>query len=73
MFQKEGGDVQFPLEVLAGGCAGASQVIFTNPIEIVKIRLQIQGESVKFGAQSKSTVTIVRELGFLGLYKGYIL
>eukprot|EP01127_Copromyxa_protea_P012029 TRINITY_DN3097_c0_g1_i1.p1 TRINITY_DN3097_c0_g1~~TRINITY_DN3097_c0_g1_i1.p1 ORF type:complete len:724 (-),score=137.95 TRINITY_DN3097_c0_g1_i1:48-1907(-) len=70
MFQKDGGDVQFPLEVLAGGCAGASQVIFTNPIEIVKIRLQIQGESVKFGATPKSTVTIIGELGFLGLYKG---
>lgn len=70
MFQKEGGEVQFPLEVLAGGCAGASQVIFTNPIEIVKIRLQVQGESVKFGAAPKGTITIVRELGFFGLYKG---
>jgi hypothetical protein len=70
MFQKEGGEVQFPLEVLAGGCAGASQVIFTNPIEIVKIRLQIQGEAVKFGAEPKGTVTILKELGFFGLYKG---
>ncbi len=31
---------------MSGGCAGASQVIFTNPLEIVKIRLQVQGESL---------------------------
>lgn len=31
-------------EVLAGACAGGSQVIFTNPLEIVKIRLQVAGE-----------------------------
>jgi solute carrier family 25 aspartate/glutamate transporter 12/13 len=27
-------------EILAGGTAGCSQVLFTNPLEIVKIRLQ---------------------------------
>jgi len=59
-----------PLECIAGGCAGASQVIFTNPLEIVKIRLQVQGEAVKFGAEPKSTFTILRELGPRGLYKG---
>jgi len=58
------------LEFIAGGCAGASQVIFTNPLEIVKIRLQVQGEAVKFGAIPKSATTIVWELGFRGLYKG---
>lgn len=60
--------IYFPLEVLAGAGAGASQVIFTNPLEIIKIRLQVQGEvgnTVKKGA-----VTIIRELGFTGLYKG---
>jgi solute carrier family 25 aspartate/glutamate transporter 12/13 len=31
-------------EIIAGGCAGASQVVFTNPLEIVKIRLQVAGE-----------------------------
>jgi solute carrier family 25 aspartate/glutamate transporter 12/13 len=61
------GEIYFPLEVLAGAGAGASQVIFTNPLEIVKIRLQVQGETP--GA-SKSAWTICRELGFAGLYKG---
>jgi len=36
--------IYFPLEVLAGCGAGASQVVFTNPLEITKIRLQMQGE-----------------------------
>jgi solute carrier family 25 aspartate/glutamate transporter 12/13 len=70
LFRQPGGEVYFPLEVLAGGCAGASQVIFTNPIEIVKIRLQVQGEAKKFGVVPKSTVQILKELGFRGLYKG---
>ena len=38
---KSKGEIYFPLEVLAGGGAGASQVMFTNPLEIVKIRLQV--------------------------------
>lgn len=38
------GRISFLSEVFAGGCAGASQVVFTNPLEIVKIRLQVAGE-----------------------------
>ena len=69
---EEKGEVYFPLEVLAGGGAGASQVIFTNPLEIVKIRLQVQGESMKKGllADRQGAISIVKELGFTGLYKG---
>lgn len=59
------------LEILAGCGAGASQVIFTNPIEIVKIRLQVAGEvALLTGEKPKTAVQIVRELGFAGLYKG---
>ena len=54
-------------EVLAGGCAGGSQVIFTNPLEIVKIRLQVAGEVA--GGQRPSALRVARGLGFLGLYK----
>ena len=45
------------------------QVMFTNPLEIVKIRLQVSGEmaqTAKLGA-----VQVVKELGFMGLYKVY--
>lgn len=51
----------FPLQ------AGGSQVIFTNPLEIVKIRLQVAGE-ITTGPRV-SALTVVRDLGFFGLYK----
>lgn len=71
-FDENKGKIYFPLEVLAGCGAGASQVIFTNPIEIIKIRLQIQGETAKLVAdyKPKSALTILKELGFFGLYRG---
>jgi solute carrier family 25 aspartate/glutamate transporter 12/13 len=61
---------QMPLycEMIAGGSAGASQVMFTNPLEIVKIRLQVAGEVAS--TQRVSALSVVRELGFFGLYKG---
>ena len=33
--------ISIPLEILAGGGGGMAQVTFTNPMEIVKIRLQM--------------------------------
>ncbi|UJR25584.1 hypothetical protein I4U23_006928 [Adineta vaga] len=62
------GTITLWAEIVAGGCAGASQVTFTNPLEIVKIRLQVAGElqSVRRPAASE----VVRELGLRGLYKG---
>ena len=42
------------------------QVMFTNPLEIVKIRLQVAGE---MGGVRASAVHVVKELGFRGLYK----
>ncbi|KAG2465073.1 CMC2 protein, partial [Polypterus senegalus] len=48
--------------------AGGSQVIFTNPLEIVKIRLQVAGE-ITTGPRV-SALSVLRDLGFFGLYKG---
>ncbi|XP_043073729.1 calcium-binding mitochondrial carrier protein Aralar2 isoform X4 [Puntigrus tetrazona] len=62
------GSVPLPAEILAGGCAGGSQVIFTNPLEIVKIRLQVAGE-ITTGPRV-SALSVIRDLGFFGLYKG---
>jgi solute carrier family 25 aspartate/glutamate transporter 12/13 len=46
--------------------------VFTNPLEIVKIRLQVQGEVAKTveGTPKRSAMWIVRNLGLVGLYKG---
>ncbi|NXT23699.1 CMC1 protein, partial [Syrrhaptes paradoxus] len=67
-FTKRDGSIPLPAEVLAGGCAGASQVIFTNPLEIVKIRLQVAGE-ITTGPRV-SALSVIKDLGLLGLYKG---
>lgn len=45
-----------------------SQVVFTNPLEIVKIRLQVAGELA--GGSKVRAWGVVKDLGFMGLYKG---
>nr|XP_029514804.1 calcium-binding mitochondrial carrier protein Aralar2-like [Oncorhynchus nerka] len=62
------GSIPVPAEILAGACAGGSQVIFTNPLEIVKIRLQVAGE-ITTGPRV-SAISVIKDLGFFGLYKG---
>ncbi|KAF4119592.1 solute carrier family 25 (mitochondrial aspartate/glutamate transporter), member 12/13 [Geosmithia morbida] len=66
------GNISLAAEILAGASAGTCQVVFTNPLEIVKIRLQVQGEIAKSGggAPKRSAMWIVRNLGLVGLYKG---
>lgn len=67
----ETGRIKLLWEFIAGGVAGGCQVIFTNPLEIVKIRLQVQGETARVeGVAPKGAVHIVRQLGILGLYRG---
>ncbi|KAI8143818.1 mitochondrial carrier domain-containing protein [Fennellomyces sp. T-0311] len=68
---KDTGEIKFWQEMIAGGAAGGSQVVFTNPLEIVKIRLQVQGEQAKnSGVPRRSAIWIVKHLGIVGLYKG---
>ncbi|KAK3359933.1 mitochondrial carrier domain-containing protein [Lasiosphaeria hispida] len=71
-FTDKQGSIYWGHELIAGGTAGACQVVFTNPLEIVKIRLQVQGEVSKSveGAPKRSAMWIVRNLGLVGLYKG---
>ncbi|MCJ1313746.1 mitochondrial aspartate-glutamate transporter agc1 [Agyrium rufum] len=70
-FSEENGKIRLPHEILAGGSAGACQVVFTNPLEIVKIRLQVQGEVAKTAdIPRRSAMWIVKNLGLVGLYKG---
>lgn len=65
------GRIKLIWELIAGGTAGGCQVIFTNPLEIVKIRLQVQGEAARIdSATPKGAIHIIRQLGVVGLYKG---
>lgn len=65
------------LDMLAGGCAGACQLLVTNPAEILKIRLQVQGETARvlqaqgFGSSTPQSLTkIAKTLGYSGLFTG---
>lgn len=72
----EYGQITMGWEISAGMSAGACQVIFTNPLEIVKIRLQMQGGNTKqlkpgeIPHKHLSAAQIVKQLGIKGLYKG---
>ncbi|GFG37016.1 hypothetical protein Cfor_05724 [Coptotermes formosanus] len=67
-FMDKNGNLPLYGEIISGACAGGSQVIFTNPLEIVKIRLQVAGE-IASGAKI-SALSVVKELGLFGMYKG---
>ncbi|OBA22850.1 mitochondrial carrier [Metschnikowia bicuspidata var. bicuspidata NRRL YB-4993] len=73
----DNGTITMGWEILAGSSAGACQVIFTNPLEIVKIRLQMQGsaslKTLAPGEIPKKRLTagqVIKQLGLKGLYKG---
>lgn len=70
--RKKDGSISIISEVISGGMAGGSQVLFTNPLEIVKIRLQVQGETLvsEAGTIRTGAWKICRSLGLRGLYKG---
>lgn len=71
------GKITMNWEILAGMCAGGCQVIFTNPLEIVKIRLQMQGNQAQkqlapgeIPLKRLTAGRIIKQLGIKGLYKG---
>ncbi|XP_064397887.1 electrogenic aspartate/glutamate antiporter SLC25A13, mitochondrial-like [Halichondria panicea] len=66
LLRSKDGNISLWKEVIAGGTGGMCQVMFTNPLEIVKIRLQVAGE---MGQQARA-LSVVRELGIRGLYLG---
>ncbi|KAJ7391073.1 hypothetical protein OS493_020091 [Desmophyllum pertusum] len=70
VFRDKDGFISLPFEIMAGGCGGAAQVLFTNPLEIVKIRLQVAGEVGATGKHKVTAMRVIRELGLSGLYKG---
>jgi solute carrier family 25 aspartate/glutamate transporter 12/13 len=68
LFRDDQGGLSLPKEILAGAGAGFFQVIATNPMEITKIRLQMQATLPK--SQRQSTMNVIRSLGLRGMYTG---
>lgn len=61
--------------MLAGALAGTTQVIATNPMETVKIQMQMATASFRQASiatlqQVPTTFSVVKELGLKGLYRG---
>ena len=65
-----GGTAPLPLDrqALAGAGAGFCQVVATTPMEMVKIRLQLQATLP--AARRQTAAQLVRALGLVGLYRG---
>lgn len=65
------------MEMASGACAGACQLLVTNPFEITKIRMQLQGESTRLyretgcrAPRALSFSEVAADLGISGLYRG---
>lgn len=66
------------LGMLAGALAGTTQVVATNPMETVKIRMQMAAitasRSSSMGSMTMqhipSTFSVVKDLGLKGMYRG---
>ncbi|KAL2724355.1 mitochondrial glutamate carrier 1 [Vespula squamosa] len=64
---------QLPLqrEMLAGGLAGACQIVITTPMELLKIQMQdAAGKTVPKVSALSLTKDLLRQRGILGLYQG---
>jgi len=55
------GKVSLQSEIMAGAGAGLVQLVATNPMETVKIRMQLGAPNL---------MALVKELGVMGMYKG---
>ena len=65
-------------DVATGGSATATACIFTNPLEVIKTRLQLQGEmaasasAVRYTGVADTAVKMVRHEGVMSLQKGLV-
>ncbi|XP_036322416.1 solute carrier family 25 member 35-like [Rhagoletis pomonella] len=66
-------------EYVIGGLANVGATLFTNPIDVIKTRIQLQGELAARGTYVEpykgifhGLVTIARNDGLLGLQKGLV-
>jgi len=62
--------LSFYKKVIAGGLAGAISAGICTPTDVIKIRMQSVSYSKKYDTTATALITIIREEGFRGLYKG---
>ena len=67
ILKDKNGNVSFISQLLAGGLAGMGQVIVTNPMEIIKIQMQMQHLTK---LDNKNVFNVIRNIGIKNLYKG---
>lgn len=68
ILEEDDGSVTPFNQVLAGGSAGFCQVVATNPMEITKLRVQLQATLP--AEERVGAIEVVRRLGLKGLYRG---
>jgi solute carrier family 25 protein 34/35 len=63
-------------EFIVAGCAGTSACIFTNPVEVVKTRLQLQGELASHQRPYRGPVDAIVKIwkyeGIRGVHAGFV-
>jgi len=74
------GQLPYIRQMLAGGLAGAFQIVVTTPMELLKIQMQdagrvaaqmkSAGKTVEKTTATKIAKQLIKERGFFGLYKG---
>jgi solute carrier family 25 citrate transporter 1 len=75
MLADTNGQVSGANEFIAGALAGATEaVLIVTPFEVIKTRLQgqniVKGEQPKYRGPIHTTMTIIKNEGFLALWKG---
>lgn len=59
------------LRILAGVTTGGAAVMFAQPTDVVKVRLQAQGSAGRYTGCVNAYRTIAAEEGVRGLWKGW--
>ena len=78
ILQPEGGQPKIHHNILAGGIAGAVQCVICCPMELIKLRMQVQGiaqarqSMVVYHGPWKTAVKIYRQGGVIALNKGMV-
>lgn len=77
---KKDGSLPIPRQMVAGGLAGLFQIIVTTPMELLKIQMQdagriaaqakALGKTVSKTSASQIAMSLIKEKGISGLYKG---